>query len=205
MGKKKGKKGGKKGKGKKGGKKKEAQMTAQEAILAYQIGIVEKKLEDVMYEIRELKTKIAKTEEEIAAVKKDLDYWTEYKNKGQHEHKKHIQIVKDDMTDMENSFEDMKGRPQSATQRYVENKVFNIVRASLEMEDLDEGDESDDESADTELLDNMFFEEEDFSVSEQMPIHAPPELSREEVQAKDCQPDNWPVTQPMLQAVAKTK
>jgi len=52
-GKKKGKKGGKKGKkGKKGGKSKEIQMTAQEAILAYQINVVEKKLEDVEYEIR---------------------------------------------------------------------------------------------------------------------------------------------------------
>uniref|UniRef100_A0A8W8JA08 Coiled-coil domain-containing protein 83 n=1 Tax=Magallana gigas TaxID=29159 RepID=A0A8W8JA08_MAGGI len=52
MGKKKGKKGGGK-KGKKGGKKsKEPQMTAKEAILGYQIGIIEKKLEDVMYETR---------------------------------------------------------------------------------------------------------------------------------------------------------
>merc|ERR1711974_71367 len=41
------------GKGKKGGgKPKEIQMTAQEAILAYQINVVEKKLEDVSYEIR---------------------------------------------------------------------------------------------------------------------------------------------------------
>lgn len=48
------KKGGKKGKkGKKGGgKTKEVQMTAQEAILAYQINVVEKKLEDVEYETR---------------------------------------------------------------------------------------------------------------------------------------------------------
>ncbi|XP_005090038.1 coiled-coil domain-containing protein 83 [Aplysia californica] len=50
--KKKGKGKGKGKKGKKGGKSKEPQMTAQEAILAYQINVVEKKLEDVSYEIR---------------------------------------------------------------------------------------------------------------------------------------------------------
>lgn len=31
-----------------------------------------------------------------------------------------------------------------------------------------------------------------------MPIHIPQQLDEEELQAKDCNPDEWPVTQPML-------
>ncbi|XP_064628147.1 coiled-coil domain-containing protein 83-like [Lineus longissimus] len=55
-GKKKGSGGGKKKgkKGKKGGKKKEPQMTFKEALLAYQINIKEKQIEDYKYEIRGL-------------------------------------------------------------------------------------------------------------------------------------------------------
>ncbi|KAL8608870.1 hypothetical protein ACOMHN_056035 [Nucella lapillus] len=58
----------KKGKGKKSGKKgksKEPQMTAKEAILAYQINIVEKKLEDVRYEIRGWDEKNRRHEERV--------------------------------------------------------------------------------------------------------------------------------------------
>lgn len=178
MGKKKGgkKKGGKKGK--KGGKKsKEPQMTAKEAILAYQIGIVEKKLEDQMYEIRgwedkikrneerndklkadqkllinemlktakileekwdaeemrkredvvvvmkdcwqwqkeqedeleALKKKIENVEKQIEGEQKNVNYWKDYKEKGQYEHKKEIQVLSKEMEDMANSFNEMIG------------------------------------------------------------------------------------------------
>lgn len=428
MGKKKG--GKKKGKkGKKGGKKKEVQMTAKEAILAYQIGIVEKKLEDQMYEIRgwedkikrneerneklkadqkllinemlktakileekwdaeemrkredvvvvmkeywkwqreqedeleAIKKKIESVEKEIEKEQKNVDYWKEYKDKGQYEHKKEIQILSKEIDDMENSFNEMIGhletsntkdkekikfyteetlksqkteaknkaigqldkysrqeildkewlereveihkreadelrkvvenlekdnleimselfeckiedlkisrnfyltqfednenleedgilemdmkqlsihqaktgehdfihedkagekpetsnklkvRPMSATQKAIEDRVFAIATRQR----ID-SDESDVESVETDLLDNMYFEEEDFSdylklgplelkllnvTGTQMPIHVPEPLTQAESDAKKCKPDEWPVTAPMLKTI----
>ncbi|XP_021359396.1 coiled-coil domain-containing protein 83-like isoform X2 [Mizuhopecten yessoensis] len=428
MGKKKGKKG-KKGGGKKGGKKKEPQMTAKEAILAYQIGIIEKKMEDVMFESRgwedknrrheernekllseqellikhllkqakevekyfeneevktrddvimtmkdkwgrqrqkeneltELKKLIAETEGDISREEKEVGLWLAFRDKGDMEEKKQIQLLKDELVDMEVSFGDMKNhlersqekatseinqhteetvdkqkylasekaigqldkysrqevldndwlrreveihkaesadlkqevedlekanlfvmadlfeckiedlkvsrnffltqfedngenldntgilemdlaqisindtstdssnlaikeagetipaRSGSATQRAVEKKVFSMVAPPFLEHDGDSSSE-DDESVDTELLDNMFFEEEDFSdylklgplemkllnvSGVQMPIHIPQALSAEEAAAKDCKPDSWPVTQSMLKGVAR--
>ncbi|XP_060063304.1 coiled-coil domain-containing protein 83-like [Ylistrum balloti] len=427
MGKKKGKKG--KGGGKKGGKKKEPQMTAKEAILAYQIGIVEKKLEDVMFESRgwedknhrheernekllseqellikhllkqakevekyfeneevktrddvimtmkdkwgrqrqkeneltELKKRIAETEGKISREEKEVELWLAFRDKGDMEQKKQIQLLKDELVDMEISFGDMKNhlersqekataeinqhteetvdkqkylasekaigqldkysrqevldndwlrreveihkaesaelrkevedlekanllvmadlfeckiedlkvsrnffltqfeeggenldntgilemdlaqisindtstdtsilaikeaeetisaRAGSATQRAVEKKVFSMAAPPFIEHDGDSSSE-DDESVDTELLDNMYFEEEDFSdylklgplemkllnvSGVQMPIHVPQVLSAEEAAAKDCKPDSWPVTHPMLRGVAR--
>jgi len=37
----------------------------------------------------------------------------------------------------------------------------------------------------------------------QMPIHIPTPLTNEEAAAKNCKPDEWPVTVPMLQSVGK--
>ncbi|KAK7494832.1 hypothetical protein BaRGS_00013959 [Batillaria attramentaria] len=65
---------GKKGKkGKKKGKTKEPQMTAKEAILAYQINIVEKKLEDVRYEIRGWEEKNRRHEERNIKLKEEQE------------------------------------------------------------------------------------------------------------------------------------
>ncbi|XP_033741617.1 coiled-coil domain-containing protein 83-like [Pecten maximus] len=428
MGKKKGKKG--KGGGKKGGKKKEAQMTAKEAILAYQIGIIEKKLEDVMFESRgwedknhrheernekllseqellikhllkqakevekyfeneevktrddvvltmkdkwgrqrqkenelaELKKLIAQTEGEITMQEKEVELWLAFRDKGDMEQKKQIQLLKDELVDMEISFGDMKNhlersqeqataeinhhteetvdkqkylasekaigqldkysrqevldndwlrreveihkaesadlrkeveelekanllvmadlfeckiedlkvsrnffltqfeeggenldqtgilemdlaqisindtstddtsnlaikeagetmpeRCGSATQRAVEKKVFSLAAPPFIEHDGDSSSD-DDESVDTDLLDNMYFEEEDFSdylklgplemkllnvSGVQMPIHIPQALTAEEAAAKDCKPDSWPVTHPMLREVAR--
>ncbi|XP_052807568.1 coiled-coil domain-containing protein 83-like isoform X3 [Mya arenaria] len=419
---KKGKKGGKKGK--KGGKKsKEPQMTAQEAILAYQINIVEKKLEDVMYETRgweeknkrhldrndklkeeqgvlvqhllkqakdsdklfageeikhkddvivtmhekwdrqrqrekqleDLKRTIAETEAEIVRMQKEVDYWTRYKDEGQHDHATLIRTLEQEVDDMTTSFNEMKeprliaffhrhldgslaktkddieryttekvdqqkhrasekainqmdkisrqevldndwlkreveihrretddlryevedmergnleimaelfeckiedlkisrnffltqfaegenldtdgilemdlaqlsieqsggdqtspkgipARPMSATHRAIQDKVFSLVQASIQSEDED----SEADSEDTDLLDNMFYEEENWGdylqlgplelkllnvTGTSMPIHMPAVLNDEELRAKECNPDTWPVTQPML-------
>ena len=35
----------------------------------------------------------------------------------------------------------------------------------------------------------------------QMPIHVPKSLNDDELKAKDCNPDDWPVTQPMLKGL----
>ncbi|KAL4233870.1 hypothetical protein ACF0H5_008544 [Mactra antiquata] len=102
-----------------------------------------------------------------------------------------------------------KGRPVSATHRAVQDKVFSLIHASIDSED----DDSDAESDDTDLLDNIYFEEENWGdylqlgplelkllnvTGQQMPIHVPRSLDEEEMKAKDCNPDEWPVTQPML-------
>ncbi|XP_071138023.1 coiled-coil domain-containing protein 83-like isoform X1 [Mytilus edulis] len=198
MGKKKGgkKKGGKKGK--KGGKKKEVQMTAKEAILAYQIGIVEKKLEDQMYEIRGWEDKIKRNEErnaklkadqkllinemlktakvleekwdteemrkredvvvvmkdywewqrqqeeEIEAIKKkiegaekqidtedkNLTYWTDYKDRGQNDHKQQIMLLTKEMEDMENSFSEMIRHLETSNTK-DKSKIKNFTEEKL--------------------------------------------------------------------------
>lgn len=106
-------------------------------------------------------------------------------------------------------------RPKSATQRAVEEKVFSLARGMTVESDED----SDNVSDDTELLDNMFFEEEDWNdylqlgkvelkllnvTGQQMPIHVPIQPSEAEIQAKQCNPDTWPVTQPMLKQAASS-
>lgn len=106
-------------------------------------------------------------------------------------------------------------RPKSATQRAVEEKVFSLARGMTVESDED----SDNVSDDTELLDNMFFEEEDWNdylqlgkvelkllnvTGQQMPIHVPIQPSEAEIQAKRCNPDTWPVTQPMLKQAASS-
>lgn len=106
-------------------------------------------------------------------------------------------------------------RPKSATQRAVEEKVFSLARGLTVESDED----SDNVSDDTELLDNMFFEEEDWNdylqlgkvelkllnvTGQQMPIHVPIQPSEAEIQAKQCNPDTWPVTQPMLKQAASS-
>ncbi|KAL5010357.1 hypothetical protein ScPMuIL_012662 [Solemya velum] len=418
MGKKKGKKSTGK-KGKKGKKSKEPQMTAKEAILAYQINVQEKKLEDIMYETRGweeknnrtsemneklkseqdlliahllkqsrdmedffrdeelsgredvvismkekwykqrereqdievLKKEIEAVEEEITKVQKEVDHWVNYREKGQYDHTKQIQVLQQDINDMEMSFNEMSGhlegtleqtkteikrytedtldkqkylasekaiaqldknsrqevldndwlrreveihkrdvadlrqtvedlekgnldimselfeckiedlkisrqfyltqfedqenldetgilemdlaklslpdsqpskmlaiegpkaRPQSAIKKAVEEKVFSLVTASIDT------DESDAESTETDLLDNMYFEEEDFSdylqlgplelkllnvSGNQMTIHEPYQLTKEELKVKECNPDKWPVTQTMLKEAIVT-
>ncbi|XP_076466122.1 coiled-coil domain-containing protein 83-like [Babylonia areolata] len=66
---------GKKGKKGKSGKKKskEPQMTAKEGILAYQINVVEKKLEDVQYEIRGWEEKNRRHEERNEKLKEEQE------------------------------------------------------------------------------------------------------------------------------------
>ncbi|KAL3881283.1 hypothetical protein ACJMK2_027738 [Sinanodonta woodiana] len=106
-----------------------------------------------------------------------------------------------------------KTRPKSAVQRAIEDKVFSLVTASVQSED----ESSADESVDTDLLDNMYFEEEDWSdylqlgplelkllnvTGEQMPIHVPLQLTEEELEAKKCNPEQWPVTLPMIKDVS---
>lgn len=106
-------------------------------------------------------------------------------------------------------------RPKSATQRAVEEKVFSLAKGMTVESDED----SDNVSDDTELLDNMFFEEEDWNdylqlgkvelkllnvTGQQMPIHVPIQPSEAEIQAKQCNPDTWPVTQPMLKQAASS-
>ncbi|XP_061193337.1 coiled-coil domain-containing protein 83-like [Saccostrea echinata] len=106
-------------------------------------------------------------------------------------------------------------RPKSATQRAVEEKVFSLARGMTVESDED----SDNVSDDTELLDNMYFEEEDWNdylklgklelkllnvTGQQMPIHVPFQPTEAEIKAKQCNPDTWPVTQPMLKQATES-
>ncbi|KAK3097159.1 hypothetical protein FSP39_006938 [Pinctada imbricata] len=106
-------------------------------------------------------------------------------------------------------------RPQSAVQKAVEEKVFALARSAM----IESGSDSE-ESTETDLLDNMYFEEEDWDdylrlgklelkllniTGQQMPIHVPEPPSEEEIAAKKCNPDSWPVTTPMLHKTATFK
>lgn len=48
-------------------------------------------------------------EEEIAKVDKQVDYWVNYREKGQFDHTKQIQVLQQDINDMEMSFNEMSG------------------------------------------------------------------------------------------------
>jgi hypothetical protein len=54
--------------------------------------------------------KIANVEKEIDTEQKNLDYWKDYKDKGQHDHKKEVYLLSKELEDMENSFKEMIGR-----------------------------------------------------------------------------------------------
>jgi len=104
-------------------------------------------------------------------------------------------------------------RPKSATQKAVEDKVFSLVSFKSELEETLE--ESDEDIVDdgSENYDNYYFEEEDFDdylklgplelkllsvTGNSAAIHPAPVPTQEEVEAKQWNPEEWPVTQPML-------
>jgi len=58
----------------------------------------------------DLKKTIKETEAEIGKVQKEVDYWTSYKNAGQHEHATLIRTLQLEVEDMNTSFNEMKGR-----------------------------------------------------------------------------------------------
>ncbi|XP_056014461.1 coiled-coil domain-containing protein 83-like [Ostrea edulis] len=106
-------------------------------------------------------------------------------------------------------------RPKSATQKAVEEKVFSLARGMT----LESDEDSDNASDDTELLDNMYFEEEDWNdylklgklelnllnvTGQQMPIHVPLQPTEAEIAAMKCNPDTWPVTPSMLKQAASS-
>ena len=57
----------------------------------------------------DLKRLIAMTEVEISNVKKEVDYWTQYKDQGQHQHRTQIRALEGEIKDMTHSFNEMKG------------------------------------------------------------------------------------------------
>lgn len=102
-------------------------------------------------------------------------------------------------------------RPQSATSKAVEDKVFSL-NVAIQEEDEESWDESDDDPLDNYLS----YEDEDFEqylqlgpvelkllqvVGESKPIHPPVKLTDEEEQAKLSAPDVWPITPNMLKDV----
>ena len=60
--------------------------------------------------ISAIKMKIANVEKEIDTEQKNLDYWKDYKDKGQHDHKKEVYLLSKELEDMENSFKEMIGK-----------------------------------------------------------------------------------------------
>ncbi|KAK6187775.1 hypothetical protein SNE40_005727 [Patella caerulea] len=118
-------------------------------------------------------------------------------------------------------------RPKSATHRAIEEKILSIVKDDISDEDddgdaeeeegEDEIDDLDDKIRDTksnnDFYKSLFFEVEDFSDylqlgplelkllnvnGTQMRLHPQGEPTDEELAALDCNPDTWPVTQPMI-------
>ncbi|VDI40812.1 Hypothetical predicted protein [Mytilus galloprovincialis] len=118
---------------------------------------------------------------------------------------------------VDTTMDKVRARPMSATQRAIEDRVFSIVtKQNIDSDESDGIGKSKVESVETDLLDNMYFEEEDFGdylklgplelkllnvTGTQMPIHVPEPLTEEESDAKKCKPDEWPVTAPMLKSI----
>ena len=57
----------------------------------------------------ELKEQIARKESEIVMELRQVDYWQEYKNKGQLDHKTQIRLLEKELADMQQSFDEMSG------------------------------------------------------------------------------------------------
>ncbi|XP_062603942.1 coiled-coil domain-containing protein 83-like [Saccostrea cucullata] len=116
-------------------------------------------------------------------------------------------------------------RPKSATQRAENedgkggNGIKILKEVFIGQQRKGEGDWTEELSDDTELLDNMYFEEEDWNdylklgklelkllnvTGQQMPIHVPFQPTEAEIKAKQCNPDTWPVTQPMLKQATES-
>lgn len=54
-----------------------------------------------------IKQKIEDAEKQIDTEDKNLTYWTDYKDRGQNDHKQQIMLLTKEMEDMENSFSEM--------------------------------------------------------------------------------------------------
>lgn len=57
----------------------------------------------------DLKKAIAETESEIAKQQKEVNYWTKYKDMGQHDHATLVKALEQEVDDMTTSFNEMKG------------------------------------------------------------------------------------------------
>lgn len=57
----------------------------------------------------DLKRAIAETESEIAKQQKEVNYWTKYKDMGQHDHATLVKALEQEVDDMTTSFNEMKG------------------------------------------------------------------------------------------------
>lgn len=105
-----------------------------------------------------------------------------------------------------------KGRPKSATQKAVEDRVSAIASTSGS---IDEDTEEDEDHEDSDTA-SVTFEEEDYDdylhlgpvelkllslCGHKAKIHVIERPSSAEMALKDCAPDTWPVTQPMMKKV----
>lgn len=57
-----------------------------------------------------MKEQIARTEAEIVKEQRQVQYWNEYKEKGQFHHKKQIELLDHELIDMQNSYDEMAGK-----------------------------------------------------------------------------------------------
>lgn len=114
-----------------------------------------------------------------------------------------------------------KGRPKSATQKSVEDKVFAMDGHALQEQEENKEEEEDAEEANDEDNDDsdtfsVTLEEEDYDdylhlgpvelkllsiCGHSAKIHIIERPSSAEMALKDCAPDTWPVTQPMMKKV----
>ena len=64
----------------------------------------------------------------IVKEKRQVQYWTEYKNKGQHDHKTQIMLLERELVDMQTSYDEMSGI------KWVCNNllVFKLMNNSIE-------------------------------------------------------------------------
>ena len=58
----------------------------------------------------DLKEQIARKEAEIVTRHREHTYWEEYKEKGQNDHRLQIELLKRELVDMQQSFDDMAGK-----------------------------------------------------------------------------------------------
>ena len=59
--------------------------------------------------LSDLKRQIAMTEVQIANLQKEVDYWSQYKDQGQYQHRTQIRALEGEIEDMTHSFNEMKG------------------------------------------------------------------------------------------------
>ncbi|XP_074649909.1 coiled-coil domain-containing protein 83-like [Tubulanus polymorphus] len=112
----------------------EKQLDSAEPVTKDQVTVVMKEKwvaeRQEKQDLVDLHAKIKELDEKVAVQQKEVEYWSDYKETGQHNRQTQIQLLEKELEDMHRSFEEMKNhlaRTLDAAKSEIESKMENAM------------------------------------------------------------------------------